>query len=165
MLIPGSVVFLALSPFAGALVARLGPPWLMVAGILAVAVGFFLLSGARPGESYVQAILLLGLGVGLLVTRLTAAVLAAVSDADLGEASAINDGGSGVGALLITAVVPVLIGGSGAGGLTTAIQGGFSAAMIVMGRSTAASAIVTAPVVSTVRPGAMPITSAPRINT
>jgi hypothetical protein len=102
----------------------------MMAGILAVAVGFFLLSGARQGESYVQAILLLGLGVGLLVTRLTAAVLAAVSDADLSEASAINDGGSGVGALLITAVVPVLIGGSGAGGLTPAIQGGFSAAMI-----------------------------------
>jgi hypothetical protein len=67
--------------------------------------------------------------------------------------------------LLITAVVPVLIGGSGAGGLTTAIQGGFSAAMIVMGRITAASAIVTAPVVSNVRPGATPITSAPRINT
>jgi EmrB/QacA subfamily drug resistance transporter len=169
VLIPESVVFLALSPFTGALVARLGPRWLMVAGILAVAVGFFLLSGARPGESYVQAILpgalLWGLGAGLLVTPLTAAVLAAVSDADLGEASAINDGASRVGALLITALVPVLIGGSGAEGLTIAIQGGYPAAMIVMGGITVASAIVAALFVSNVRPGAMPMTPAPRINT
>jgi hypothetical protein len=92
-------------------------------------------------------------------------VLAAVSDADPGEASAINDGASRVWALLITALVPVLIGGSGAEGLTTAIQGGYSAAMIVMGGITVASAIVPALFVSNVRPGAMPMTPAPGIST
>ena len=43
-LIPSSVVFLALSPLSGALVARFGPRWLMVAGILLVAAAFVWLS-------------------------------------------------------------------------------------------------------------------------
>ncbi len=47
----------------------------MTAGILAVGVG----------------LLRRGVGLGLAVTPLTAAVLAAVDGSDLGEASAIND--------------------------------------------------------------------------
>jgi EmrB/QacA subfamily drug resistance transporter len=95
VLIPSSLIFLVLSPVSGALVRRIGPRWLMTAGILAVAVAFFWLAYARPGGTYAEAILpsalLWGIGLGLTVTPLTAAVLAAVSDADLGEASAISD--------------------------------------------------------------------------
>jgi Na+/melibiose symporter-like transporter len=173
ILIPESAVFLVVSLFIGGLVARIGPRWLMVVGILVVALAFFLLSGASPGQSYVQAILpgalLWGLGSGLLVTPLTSAVLAAVSDADLGEASAINDGASRVGALLVTALVPLLIAGSGGGGLTSAVQGGYQAAMIVMGALCVLSAIVAAIFVSNARAAkavaAQPLVPAPRINT
>jgi EmrB/QacA subfamily drug resistance transporter len=43
-LIPESVVFLILAPLSGALVARIGPRWMMTGGILAVTAAFFLLS-------------------------------------------------------------------------------------------------------------------------
>lgn len=45
----------------------------------------------------------------LTVTPLTAAVLAAVRDVDLGETSAINDAASRVGAVVAVALVPALI--------------------------------------------------------
>ena len=95
-------MFLVLSPLSGALVA---------AGRAAVADGrrhpdvAAAFAGCRrrtPGPGTSQAILpgvlLYGLGLGLSVTPLTAGVLAAVDDSDLGEASAINDAASRVGA-------------------------------------------------------------------
>ena len=97
-LIPASAVFLVLSPISGTLTARLGPRRLMVAGILAFAVGLLWLSTAEAGSGYVETILpgalLWGLGIGLAVTPLTAAVLAAVGDPDLGEAASISDAAS-----------------------------------------------------------------------
>jgi EmrB/QacA subfamily drug resistance transporter len=168
VLIPESVVFLILSPFSGVLVSRIGPRWLMVVGILAVALAFFLLAGARPGQSYVQAILpgalAWGVGVGLLVTPLTAAVLASVSDADLGEASAINDGASRVGALVVTALVPVLIGSGSGGDLTAALGHGYSFSMFVMAGICVAAAVVSAVFVSDARSAAPSLTPGPRIN-
>lgn len=152
VLIPESVVFLLLSPFIGGLVARIGPRWLMLVGILCVAVAFVLLSGASPGQTYVEAllpgVLMWGLGVGLLVTPLTAAVLGAVSDSDLGEASAINDGAARVGALLVTALVPVLIGSTGGQSLASAIENGYQFAMIVMAALCVLAAIVAGVFVS-----------------
>ncbi|WP_431278508.1 DHA2 family efflux MFS transporter permease subunit [Leifsonia poae] len=168
VLIPESVVFLILSPFAGTLIAWIGPRWLMVAGIVAVAIAFLLLSGASPGQSYVQAILpgalVWGLGVGLLVTPLTSSVLAAVKDSDLGEASAINDGASRVGALLVTALVPVLIGSAGGGDLAPAIERGYQPAMIVMAGISVAAAVVAAIFVSNARVGTTHMMPAPRVN-
>ncbi len=146
VLIPESAVFLVISPLSGALVARVGPRWLMAFGILAVAASFFWLSAAHPGASYagviLPATLLWGLGVGLAVTPLTAAVLAAVRDADLGEASAVNDAASRIGGVIVIAVVPVLIGASGGRGLAHALAHGYQPAMIVMGGLCAAGALI-----------------------
>jgi EmrB/QacA subfamily drug resistance transporter len=154
-LIPESVVFLLLAPVSGALVARFGPRWLMVAGILSVAVGLLLLSGARPGQSYAEAILpgalLWGLGIGLAVTPLTAAVLAAVGDADLGEASGINDAASRIGGVVVIALVPVLIGATGGRGYAHALVDGYQPAMIVMAGLCVAAAVITALFVSDAR--------------
>jgi len=151
-LIPESAVFLALAPVSGALVARAGPRWLMVAGILAVGAGFGWLSAAHPGEGYAAAILpgvlLWGLGTGLCVTPLTAAVLAAVSDADLGEASAVNDATSRVGGVVLIALVPALIGATGGRSITHALAHGYQPAMIVLAALCAAAALVTALFVS-----------------
>ncbi|TQS41905.1 DHA2 family efflux MFS transporter permease subunit [Cryptosporangium phraense] len=155
-LIPSSVVFLAVSPWSGVLVARLGPRWLMVAGILVAAVSFGWLSFAQPGSSYGAVILpsalLWGLGIGLAVAPLTAAVLAAVPDADLGEASAVNDAASRLGGLFAVAAVPILAGATGGDGLATALGSGYRPAMLVLAGVAVAAALVTALFVSDARP-------------
>jgi EmrB/QacA subfamily drug resistance transporter len=147
-LIPQTVVFLAVAPVSGVLVSRFGPRWLMVAGIMMVAVSFALLSFVQPGSSYGEAILppalLWGLGVGVAVTPLTAAVLAAVGDPDLGEASAINDAASRVGGVVVLGLVPVLIGAVGGQSLGEALATGYQPAMIVMGLLCIAAAFVAA---------------------
>ncbi|GAA3383665.1 DHA2 family efflux MFS transporter permease subunit [Cryptosporangium minutisporangium] len=162
-LIPSSVVFLLVSPVSGELVARLGPRWLMVAGIGTVAVSVVWLSWAQPGASYLLAILpaalLWGLGLGLAVAPLTAAVLAAVSDDDLGEASAVNDAASRLGGLLAIAGVPLLVGAGSGDGLATALADGYRPAMFVLAGLCGLAALVTA-VFVTDRP---PSTPAPRI--
>lgn len=132
VLIPSSVIFLALSPISGALVRRVGPRRLMTAGILCIAVAFLWLAQARSG-SYASAILpgalVWGVGLGLTVTPLTAAVLAAVTDADLGEASAISDVASRLGGAIMIALVPALIGVHAGRNLTAALVHGYGLAM------------------------------------
>jgi EmrB/QacA subfamily drug resistance transporter len=160
-LIPSSAVFLAVSPLSGALVSRVGPRWLMVSGILTVAAGFVWVSGAHSGASYAKSILpaavLWGLGEGLAVTPLTAAVLAAVGDVDLGEASAVNDAAARVGAVVAVAVVPALIGASGGRGLTHSLAHGYQPAMIAIGAICAGAALIAGRFVTDDR------TAAPRI--
>ena len=157
-LIPESAVFLVLSPFIGGLVARLGPRRLMVAGMLCIAGSFAWLSRVGPGDAYAQVVLpgalLLGLGLGLTVAPLTASVLAAVSDDDLGEASAVNDAASRVGGLLLVGVVPALL-GVGTGGLGPALADGYGTAMLVMAALGVAAALVSALFVSD-RPAPVP---------
>jgi EmrB/QacA subfamily drug resistance transporter len=147
VLIPSSLIFLVLSPVSGALVRRVGPRLLMTAGILAVAIGFVLLALADRG-TYAQAILpgvaLWGLGLGLTVTPLTAAVLAAVSDGDLGEASAISDVASRLGGALMTALVPVLVGVQAGRGLADALADGYRPAMFVLAGLCVVAAAISA---------------------
>ena len=165
-LIPESVIFLAAAPVSGALVARTGPRWLMVAGILAAAAGFAALSAAHPGQRYTAAILpgalLWGLGTGLAVTPLTAAVLAAVGDTDLGEASAVNDAASRIGGLVVVGLVPVLIGAGGGRSLGHALAHGYQPAMLVMSALCAGAALVTGLFVSDSRAPAPPLAPSPR---
>lgn len=147
-LIPESAVFLLVSPLAGGLVARLGTRALMTTGILIVAVGFCWLSMAQPGQSYVQAILpgavLWGLGVGLAVAPLTAGVLAAVDDTDLGQAAAINDAASRLGGVVIIALVPTLLGAGDSRTLAEPIEQHYQTAMLVMAGLVVAAALVAA---------------------
>jgi EmrB/QacA subfamily drug resistance transporter len=151
-LIPSSVVFVGISPLSGALVARLGPKWLMFSGILMVAASFFWLSRVDAGAAYaaeiLPAVLLWGLGLGVSVAPLTAAVLAAVGDADLGEASAVNDATSRLGGLIVTAAIPALIGATGGVSLGEALADGYPTAMIALGAMSVAAAAVTALFVS-----------------
>ncbi|WP_456556751.1 DHA2 family efflux MFS transporter permease subunit [Blastococcus sp. SYSU D00922] len=158
VLIPQAAVFLVLSPVVGGLVGRIGPRRLMVAGILLLAASFLVLSTTDPGDSYAQALLpgalLWGLGLALTVSPLTASVLAAVSDDDLGEASAVNDAAARIGGLLMVALVPVLV-GVGDGELGPALADGFRPAMLVMVGLALAAAAVTALFVSD-RPTAAP---------
>lgn len=146
-LIPVTIVFLVLAPFSGALVSRIGPRWPMVAGILLVGVSQVWLAQLHPGSSYLAAVLpaalVRGAGLGLAVTPLTAAVLAAVGDADLGEASAINDAASRVGGVIAIALVPVLIGVGATGTLAHSLASGYRPAMLSIGGLCVGAAIVS----------------------
>ena len=167
-LIPESVVFLAVSPVSGMLVRRFGPRWLMVVGLVIVAAGFGWLSAAHPGQGYAAAVLpgalLWGLGTGICVTPLTAAVLAAVGDTDLGEASAINDAAARVGGVVVIALVPALIGATGGRSIGQALAHGYQPAMLVMTGLCVAAALVTGLFVSDSRPAAPTPPSSPRIH-
>ncbi|WP_433729687.1 DHA2 family efflux MFS transporter permease subunit [Actinoplanes sp. CA-051413] len=168
-LIPESAVFLVVSPLVGGLVARVGTRWPMAAGILIVAAGFGWLSAARPGDSYAQAILpgaiLWGLGIGLAVAPLTAGVLAAVDDSDLGEASAINDAASRVGGVVLVALVPALLGAGGAPGLAQPLAANYQSAMLVMAGLTVAAAALTALLVPSRRSTGQHAAPNPRLHT
>ena len=146
VLIPSSVIFLAVSPVSGGLVARIGPRRLMTAGTLAVAIGFVWLGYARGtyAEAILPGVLLWGIGLGLTVTPLTAAVLAAVSDADLGEGSAISDVAARLGGAIMTALVPVLIGVQVGSGLAEALAQGYRTAMIVLTGLCVVAAVISA---------------------
>ncbi|WP_432893582.1 MFS transporter [Kribbella sp. CA-245084] len=167
-LIPESAVFLLVSPFVGGLVARVGTRWPMAIGILIVAGGFAWLSAAQPGQSYVQAILpgalLWGLGIGLTVAPLTAGVLAAVDDADLGEASAINDAASRVGGVVLIALVPALLGVGGSDELAGPLANRYQAAMLVMAALSVVAAVITMVFVARGRPSAAQLPATPRVH-
>jgi EmrB/QacA subfamily drug resistance transporter len=154
--IPASAVFLALSPVSGILVRRVGPRLLMTTGIAAVGIAFLWLAVARGGyaEAILPAVLLWGVGLGLTVTPLTAAVLAAVGDSDLGEASAISDVASRLGGAVLTALVPVLIGVQAGRGLSQALVDGYQQAMIVLAVLCAAAAAISVIFVRDGRPTA-----------
>jgi EmrB/QacA subfamily drug resistance transporter len=167
-LIPESAVFLVVSPLAGGLVARIGTRWPMAAGILVTAAGFAWLAAARPGEPYARAILpgviLWGLGIGLAVAPLTAGVLAAVDDSDLGEASAINDAASRVGGVVLIALVPALLGAGGTGGLAEPLAARYPFAMLTMAGLSVAAAVLTAVFVPGRRTGRPPAAPHPRLH-
>jgi EmrB/QacA subfamily drug resistance transporter len=165
-LIPVTAVFLVLAPLSGALVSRIGPRWPMVAGILLVAGSQVWLAQLHDDSSYwgviLPAALVRGAGLGLAVTPLTAAVLAAVGDADLGEASAINDAAARVGGVIAIALVPVLIGAGAGTSLAEALTNGYEPAMIVIGGLCVAAALVTWLFVSDERAAAPPLAAPDR---
>lgn len=154
-LIPESAVFLVMAPLSAAVIPIVGTRRLMACGILLVAGAFIWLSAARPGASYTQAILpgalLWGLGIGLTVTPLTAAVLASVDDAYLGAASSVNDAASRVGGVVVIALVPVLIGAVGGRSLARALANGYQPAMIAIAAICVAAALIAALFVSDTR--------------
>jgi len=163
-LIPVTLVFLVLAPFSGTLVTRFGPRWPMVAGILLVGVSQVWLAELGPGSGYaaeiLPAALVRGLGLGLAVTPLTAAVLDAVGDADLGEASAINDAASRVGGLIAVAFVPLLVGVAAGAKLVDALASGYEPAMVILGVLCAVGALVSLLFVSD-KPAVAPRIAAP----
>jgi EmrB/QacA subfamily drug resistance transporter len=112
-LLPFVLLVSALSRRAGALATRLGPRPLLVAGPLVAAGAFLLLMRAGIGGSYWRAffpgIVALGLGMGLTVAPLTAAVMAAVDARHAGLASGINNAAARTAGLLAVAALGVLL--------------------------------------------------------
>jgi EmrB/QacA subfamily drug resistance transporter len=116
-MLPSILLITLLSPTAGAVATRIGPRLPMTVGPLVVAAGTLLLAGVDGERSYVVEVLpgslLQGLGMAIVVTPLTATVLAAAPDALAGIASGVNNATARAAQLLAVAALPVAVGLSG----------------------------------------------------
>ena len=133
-LFPVTLCMLLLSARSGALMDRVGPRIPMTVGPLLAATGAALLSRIDADITYWSDVLVpatvLGLGLTLLVTPLTATVLSSAPDEFVGLASGVNNAVARTAGLLAVASVP-LIGGLGGQGLTdpVAVVAGFQTVM------------------------------------
>jgi hypothetical protein len=70
-------------------------------------------------------------------------VLAAVDDADVGEASAINDAASRVGGVVLIALVPLMLGAGAASSLGQPLANNYQTAMLILAGLSVVSAVIT----------------------
>jgi hypothetical protein len=103
---------MVVSPRMGALMGRTGARLPMTAGPLVIGAGFALLLTADRSASYavnfLPAIIILGFGMSIFVTPLTATVMASVPERDVGTASGVNNTVARVASVLAIAVLGVI---------------------------------------------------------
>ncbi|MDQ6720842.1 MAG: MFS transporter [Candidatus Dormibacteraeota bacterium] len=128
--VPGTLLLAALSPRFGTLAGRYGPRLFLIVGPLVMAAGVLLYARIpptsaawqlRPGApstffpptaflvDFLPASILFGIGLGILVAPLTAALMASVPVANAGLASSINNAISRIGPQLAGAVIFVAV--------------------------------------------------------
>lgn len=112
--LPVTVLNIALAPVAGRLHGRFGPRWFMAGGPALAAVGFLLMTGADEQPDYwfglLPGLVLFGIGLGLTVTPLTAAVLGGAPPGRSGIVSAVNNAVARVAGLITVALLGVITG-------------------------------------------------------
>jgi len=147
-LLPLPLVIAVASPAAGALAARIGPRWPLIAGPVIVAAGFLLLLriGSNPGYwlDVFPAMVVIALGMAGAVAPLTTAVLMSVDSRHTGAASGLNSAVARTGGLVITAVIGPVIASSGAALLSAFGIAAAVGAFICMA-ATASAALLIAP--------------------
>jgi len=115
--LPVTALMLLLSARSGALAQRIGARIPLTVGPLVIAVGLLLMTRIDPGDSYVTsvlpAVIVFGLGLTLVVSPVTATVLAAADSRHSGIASGINNAVARVAGLLAVAVLPLIAGLTG----------------------------------------------------
>ena len=108
MFVPLSIFIGGFSRQAGDLADRYGPKWLLVAGASCLMVSFAALGLTMPlmrlWEVTFPIMLLMGIGMGLVVSPLSAAVMQAVAGSDSGLASGVNNSVSRAAGLISIAV-------------------------------------------------------------
>ncbi|HEV7208022.1 MAG TPA: MFS transporter, partial [Mycobacteriales bacterium] len=148
-LLPVTVVMLLLSARMGRLAQRIGPRWPMTAGPLVAAVGLALLSRLGPGSTFatgvLPAVLIFALGLSATVAPLTATVLAAAPERQVGVASAINNDVARTAGLVAVAVLPALAGITPAAYANpAALSHGFHQAVLIAAVLCAAGGLLSA---------------------
>ncbi|WJY00575.1 MFS transporter [Curtobacterium sp. 458] len=140
--LPPTILLLLLSTTVGSFAGRYGPRWFMAAGPAIAAVGSFLmvLVGDDPAAYWwtvLPGLVLVGVGISLMVTPLTSAVLGSVPESEAGIGSAVNNAVARIASLVVVALAGVVLGGA----MSTV---GFHRAVVVMGVLLLAGAIVSA---------------------
>lgn len=115
--LPVTALMLALSASSGELAQRIGPRIPLTAGAVTIAAGLLLMTQIEPSGSYLASVLpavvVFGLGLTLVVSPVTATVLAAADARNAGIASGVNNAVARVAGLLAVAVLPLIGGLSG----------------------------------------------------
>ncbi len=113
-LLPLTIIMFLLSARVGRLSHRIGPRLPMSIGPCVVGAGMVLLASSPATSSYVVGVLpgvvVLGLGLALTVTPLTATALGSASDNQSGVASAVNNCVARFGGLIAVAAIPAIAG-------------------------------------------------------
>ena len=114
--LPTTILLIALSPRAGALSARFGPRIFMTVGPLIMAVGALLLLLVSDDFDYwwqvFPSMVVFGVGLGITVSPLTAAILGSIDTARSGIASAVNNAVSRIAGLIAIALLATIVGGA-----------------------------------------------------
>lgn len=112
-LLPMGILLTALSSFSGAWSDRFGPGPLIALGSLIVALAFAMLGLTAPLHNVwgavLPAIALLGLGMGLVVSPLSTAVMTSVEDSEKGIASGVNNAVARVAGLVAVAFLGAVV--------------------------------------------------------
>jgi EmrB/QacA subfamily drug resistance transporter len=110
--LPVTLLMLVFSARSGELAQRIGPRIPLTLGPFIIAAGLLLMTGINPGDSYLAGVLpsvvVFGVGLTLVVSPVTATVLAAANANRAGIASGINNAVSRVAGLLAVAVLPLI---------------------------------------------------------
>jgi predicted MFS family arabinose efflux permease len=113
-LVPTTLMLLAFASRSGELASRRGPRLQLTLGPFVIAIAHWAMTRINPGTHYLTGVLpqviLFGLGLVMMVSPLTASVLAAVEDAHAGIASGVNNAVARLGGLLAIATLPALAG-------------------------------------------------------
>ncbi len=145
--LPITLALMAFSSRAAALADRIGPRVPMTVGPLMCAAGTLLLLLVGEEAAWwdvLPGMVVFSLGLALLVSPLTAAVLAAAPDRYAGVASGVNNALARSGSLLAVAVLPALVGLTGEDYLDpVAMTQGYRAAMLWCAGLLVAGALVS----------------------
>jgi len=137
-LLPINALLLILSPISGRVAERTGPRLPMAIGSVIAAAGMLLFRRVTPGANYyagvLPAVIVFGLGLGILVAPLTAAALNSLGSRMAGVASGVNNAVARLAGLLATAALPAAagLGGNEQGKLHgPALTAGFQMGMLL----------------------------------
>ncbi|UJW87755.1 MFS transporter [Devosia sp. SL43] len=112
-LLPLGIILTLLSSFSGKWADRYGPGPLIALGSLIVALSFAVMGITAPMHSpwtgVLPSVVLLGLGMGLVVSPLSTAVMTSVEDGDTGTASGVNNAVARVAGLVAVALLGALV--------------------------------------------------------
>lgn len=115
--LPITALMLLLSARSGALAQRIGPRIPLTLGPIITAAGMLLMTQINPGDSYLTgvlpAVVVFGAGLTLVVSPVTATVLASADERHSGIASGVNNAVARVAGLLAVAVLPLIAGLTG----------------------------------------------------
>ncbi|WP_019929434.1 MFS transporter [Nocardia sp. BMG111209] len=142
-LLPWTATLFVVAPIAGARINRIGERPLIVAGLLAQAIGFgwIALAAGSGYPALIAPMVLAGVGVSAAMPAAQSAILGAVDPQAIGTASGLYNTGRQLGGALGIAVVSVVFTAYGGYATPATVTDGFRAAIAVSAALSAAGAV------------------------